>query len=174
MYFKFNAFPRLKGKAAEVRHFGGGLMYAFETYMDTADPVHRMIHEALSASVTMEEVLDTCRTANHLGPVIGKHMIDAAFTLAQRVTQLRRHFHSIPGQPPLFRFTTKMHILLHIALLSPHIHPRHGWCWQGENFMQKAQCLIQSVFNGTPTTAVEPLAMVKYCRAFEFDLWRGC
>ena len=53
-----NMFPKLKGRAAEVKHFGPALMKAFAAMMDRGNVDHQSIHLALQMSVEIDRIRD--------------------------------------------------------------------------------------------------------------------
>ena len=48
----------------------------------------------------------------------------------------------------VFNVTAKSHMLMHLALYAGHVHPKLGWCFQGEDFMRVIQTLLQSCIRG--------------------------
>ena len=58
MYHNSNGFPRLKGKAAEIRQFVHPLIVVFKKHMSVGNQQHRQILLALEMSAEMEAVLD--------------------------------------------------------------------------------------------------------------------
>ena len=57
------AFPRLKGKASELRHFGKPLLQVWDAHKDPTDTTHQTVSLALAASVRAEEILDENSTS---------------------------------------------------------------------------------------------------------------
>lgn len=170
MYVKRDDQPRLKGKASEVRHCVGALRFAFEKVMDRASRVHVWIYEGLSLSLRMEQIIDETPHLYKLPAELANELETITFDLGRHIIALRRHFENTPGQPRLFRFTSKMHLLCHTALMARFIHPRLFWCWSGEDYMRKIQRLVASALNGVETINVVSKAMNKFCNGFEFDL----
>ena len=176
MYFQANAFPRLKGRGAEVKSLGKPLEQVFLAHMDPDDRVHRFIHLGLQYSIRMEENLDENQYEFCLSPAAHEEFQSSVFNFLAVVTALGQHFHN--QGILLFHFTIKNHYLAHIAIYSKWFNPRAAWCYSGEDFMQRVRKIVASCQRGTAPDLVCSKAMEKYKAGLEFtllenELWLG-
>lgn len=58
MFLRQSGCPKLRGKAAEIKWFGGALLSSWEKWMNPALSVHRDIQVLLKMNVFMEEILN--------------------------------------------------------------------------------------------------------------------
>jgi hypothetical protein len=147
MFVKKKNFPKLRGRASEIRHFGPALLHVWQHYYNPGILWHRRIELMLKCNIKMERIL-----TNHASAVVlPKNAADdfqcAAFSMAQLQTQVAEHFLTEGGQH-LFDITSKIHMVLHTALLSHHISPRRVWCFMGEDFMHCCQILATHCATG--------------------------
>ena len=151
MFCRKKGFPKLRGKAAEIKYFGKPLLAVWSKWMNPALVVHRRIHLMLKCNVMMEDIMSEHKNDFALPPESATKFKQTAFTMAQLQTQVAEHFLSNclheQGQP-LFDITSKTHMVLHCALLSGSINPRKTWCFTGEDMMQKGQILFASCAKG--------------------------
>ena len=174
MYHKTNSFPRLKGRAAEIRHFVEPLMVVFRKYMSRESQPHRQILMALEASAEMERILD-----DHVGDYVlpdeaHQQYWKATFEFLALATAVSTYYHGNVGC--LFNFTIKFHLLAHIAFYAKYFNPRLAWCYSGEDFMQKIKKIVGSCQRGTSPCLVATKAVGKYASglafvAMESDVW---
>ena len=165
-----NDFPQLKGRAAEIRHLGRALFNVFVTYMSADNREHRFIKMGLEASVRMEDILDSTVGQYTLSGNEYSEFVDAAFAFLGAQTALGNIFH--PRAIFLFHTTIKSHYLLHCALLSCYIHPRFGWTYGNESFMQVGRKLVSACQRGTRPQLVGSKVMKKYIDGLAFALMR--
>ena len=165
-----DAYPSLKGKASELRHFGHALAYAFEFFRIVGNPIHTRIAVVLAASSRMEELLDETPDAYRLSRPMAADLVGQTEVYGDNITALRRHFASLAPPVRMFRFTPKIHLIQELALHSHFIHPRLGWCWSGEDFMHKMQKVIQSCLSSCAPHQVVSEAMAKYAAGIDFDM----
>lgn len=144
MYFSRDRgpFPSLKAKAAEVRHLLGPMLYAFNKLCNEAIQQHQEIRLLLEAALQMEAVMDGCADRYSLPPPAARQFREAAFAFMQLNTSLAHHYH--PRGIALFHCTIKFHYLLHLGLISSYMSPKVGWCFGGEDFMQRIKSVVQA------------------------------
>jgi len=152
--------PALMGKAAEVRHIGRPLMRLFEEVMDNEDTIEIQIKLALINSVEMEHILETTRGYNKLPQHEAKRFKQAALNFVACSSALRAHFEE--EDEKLFGFTVKMHYLLHLADHAEYFHPHLGWCYSGEDFLQKVKRLSKSCCTAVSFDQVVGRLLQKY------------
>ena len=147
MFTKKANFPKLRGKAGEVKYFGKALLSAWEKYAHVGILWQRKVQVMLKANICMEDILTQHREAYALPPLAAKQFEKAAFANCQLQSQLAEHFLNEGGQK-LFDVTSKAHMVLHAAKFSKHISPRRVWCFLGEDFMHTIQQLAQNCCKG--------------------------
>ena len=161
-------FATLKGRAAEIRHLGRPLLAVWGQYLDATNPRHRMIRLALQASVGIEDTLDAAQGDFVLGEAAADALEEHCFNLMALVACLGNYYH--PRHVHLFHYTIKSHYVLHLALKAKELNPRLGWCYAGEDWMQKAKVLLASCQkNSSPTLAISN-ALDKYCYGMTFNM----
>ncbi len=145
MYVAPAGFPKLKGKAAEIRHLGKPLRDVF---------------------TMMEDILDEHQQEYCLPADAHQCFFDAVFAFLAILTALGNWYH---GQGVLlFNFTIKCHYLVHIAYYSKYYNPRAAWCYSGEDFMQTIRKLVASCQRGTPPYLVCSKTLRKYASGLSF------
>jgi hypothetical protein len=167
-------FPYLKGKAAELRHFGKALQYAFSKYMIPDNKQHKEVKLMLDICNSIEAVLDKHATSYRLPDGDAKMFEQACWDFVALDTALANFYH--PQHILLFNFTPKFHYILHIGLVSRYINPRLGWCYSGEDFMQKIKQIVQASHSGAGPQTVVSKAILKYVQglslSFVKDIWK--
>ena len=155
-------FPRLKGKAAEVKWFVQALAIAAKTFLDKNKKEEQWMMAGLDASVTIEKILKDNKDTIVLSKQDAAEFLKATYTFNLLVTALAQHFH--PKGVNLFNYTIKNHYLIHAGLQAQHLNPRKGWCYAGEDFMQKIRRLWQSSCHGASPLKVGSTVVRKYCK----------
>ena len=159
MFEKEAHYPRLKGKAAEIRSLVPALRDIAGELLG-ASRTHRAIKLALGASATMEEILD----AHAAEPVLPRDDVvrfqQAAFRYLQLQTMLAAE--SAAAGALLWQVTVKAHWLAHGALLSGVMNPRLGWTYAGEDFQQRVRAIMQKCLRGTRAELATRKLMDKY------------
>lgn len=156
-------FPFLKGKAAEVRNIVPALQHVFGAMMDASNREHQQVKLGLDMAVRAEEILDEHATEYCLPLGAQQEFAKSLTSLIQLQSALGHHFHGKGAF--LFHFTIKSHYALHIALISRYINPRLGWCYAGEDMMNKVQSLARASLRGTRAHNVSATLMRKYAFA---------
>ena len=132
--FKADNFPKLKGKASEIRWLVGPLAAVFRRHLDPSNTQHRYVLAALRFSAMVETILDEHHTDFCLPADAHAHFKAAIFGFLEMNTLLSDWYHE--RGIFLFNFTVKTHYLAHIALYSRWFNPRLAWAYAGEDFMQ--------------------------------------
>ena len=125
-------YPRLKGKAAEVRHVTVPLMHIWEESCDPTDTDHATILLALKTSARMDEILDEYPTANVFPTAIGEEFFQNCLLHCQCQSKLSNYMNI-----KSFNVTQKLHFLCHAGFRAKHMNPRKSWCFRGEHYMLK-------------------------------------
>ena len=160
--------PSLKGKTAEMKWFVVALARVAVTYFKSNNKVEGWMLDGLQMSVLMETILHENRASIVLPAGDADKFVKAAYKFNLVVTALANHFH--PKGVNLFNFTIKNHYLLHAVLQAQHINPRKGWCYAGEDFMQKIRKLWQSSAHGCSPLKVGESVLKKYCHGMHFSM----
>ena len=146
MFIRKKKFPKLRGKASEVRHLAKPLSALWRHFMNGHVVTHRQIDLYLRLNIRFENILDDYKDHYAFPAAAHTAFVDTAFSMMQLSSQLADHF--VDEGIAMFDMTSKAHSVLHIAMLSKHINPRATWCFRGEDMMQKAQALLQSCVRG--------------------------
>jgi hypothetical protein len=160
-------FPKLKGKAAEIRDVGRPLLHILRPFIDMTKREHRWMIEAIEYNVRMEDLYLEHIDKYRLPLASAKELFMCSLQFGRRVCALRRHFGDVHL---LYRVTGKLHIITHSCFLSQYVHPRFGACWSGEDFMRVSQRLLQSCLNGVHPRKVVSKAMLRYSNAIWHSL----
>ena len=159
-YHGADDWPALVGRAAEVRHIVGPVVRLFEEVMDKEDIPQMQIKLGLDYSLEMETILTTTRGYNKLPKHEATKFKVAALNFVACASAIRAHFQGLGIK--IFGFTVKMHYLLHLADHAEHFHPHLGWCYSGEDFLQKVKKLARSCCNAVSFDQVVIRLLQKY------------
>ena len=169
------SFPLLKGKAAEIRHFGPALSSAFEHFMDHTNQQHQQIMLIFKSILNIELILDHHAAEYRFPPEVAKDFQNYAFGFVALSTALSKHYHT--RGILLFNFTIKFHYTMHLGLMAAYINPRLGWCYSGEDMMQKIKLIVQASYKGTASSLVPSKVMKKYAQGIGYnllqDMWKN-
>jgi hypothetical protein len=131
--FNNKDFPRLKGRAAELRHLGKAMAHVFDKYCVPGRLLHTRVKATLKLNNKLEQVLDEHRGWNFQGDMYDKlvkagHDFLVGYNACQAAASRERL--------ELFSVTIKGHHVLHSVYRSNWIHPKMCWCFGGESFMK--------------------------------------
>ena len=147
MFTRRNKTHKLRGKAAEIKHFAQVMAWLWERHMNPAIILHKRILLMLKKNSQMEQLLNTYKDSSALPDAEAMLFRQHAFDLAQLNNQISEHFME-EEEAHLFQVISKTHMALHCALLSKHINPRVVWCFSGEDMMKHIQTLAVSCVKG--------------------------
>ena len=143
---KGDKFPKLRGKASEVRHLGPALTSLWERHMNQHLVVHKRIYLLLKANVKLENMLTEHREDYAFPPAAAQEFEETCSTMLLLLTQVAEHF--IGENMKLFDITGKSHFVQEIAIMSRCINPRVTWAYQGEDLQQKMQTIAKACARG--------------------------
>ena len=103
-------FPRLKGKAYEVKVLMPALLWAWDQYRTAGDAAHEQVRLLLAASVHMDIVLNIHKDADVLPADAAEEFMNAGFAVNTCMTSLLHLFSERHGWS-LFNITPKNHYL---------------------------------------------------------------
>jgi hypothetical protein len=168
MFKSANEFPRLKGRASEIKHIGEPLLAVFCKYMNVADRNHQLVRMGLKCSVRIETILYECQREFRFTDQVHKEFLQNIYDFLACVTALGHYHH--PRGDLLFHYTIKNHYMCHCGLLSKYLNPRLGWNYSGEDFMQKVKDIVGSCNRATKPPLVCSKSMGKYVSGLGFVL----
>ncbi|CAJ1449555.1 unnamed protein product, partial [Effrenium voratum] len=136
-------YPKLKGKAAEVRSMTPALLVAWRRLREAhglRSTYAEQIELGLQCSKDIDVILDEARGELFFDDQTHERYVELHYHYAAMQTALhKRHWEQ--GER-VFNVTIKMHYAIHGALLSKHCSPRLSWCYSGEDLMQKAKVVL--------------------------------
>ena len=153
-------FPRLKGKAAEIKAIVPAVLELCSSKMDLMNAQHKLIIMGLTMMTTIETILDESALVYKSSDASAKKFEQSCWKFVQINSALASYFH--PRNQVLFHHTLKHHYMLHLGIAARHINPRLGWCYQGEAFMKVVKQIVSSSQHGAGPSRVAPKCMRKY------------
>lgn len=172
MFKRKKDFPKLRGKASEVRGLAPALVELWEKYMSKSKS-HQKILMLLQKTSRMNDIISEFPVAGgyfKLPAHAAKELAETAFLVGALQKQLSQEYTAAGIKA--FTFTPKTHMLQHVALLSKHIHPALTWCYQGEDMMRNAQRLLQACVRGNSPAGTMLKAAAHYKIAMQMK-FRG-
>ena len=144
------AFPRLKGRAGEVKHLSKALLFVFDNNKDPDSQIHAMISLLMRRFIAMDDILDAYPP--HVYPKLpleeAAAFENAGFEALACLTHVADHFMRVePLQ--LFNITIKAHYIVHIAVNAKFLNPRMAMCYGNEDYMHHMKRLVSMSIRGT-------------------------
>ncbi|CAJ1430017.1 unnamed protein product, partial [Effrenium voratum] len=139
-------FPKLRGKAAEIKYFGATLLRVWEKHMNVEIELHRRVRLMLRMNVMCEQLLTECKEEVCFPEPRCTQFAEAMDAMLLLQTQIAEHF--VEEGLQYFDVTAKSHMLQHCALAAKHLSPRVVWCFAGEDMQKKLQTLAKSSVKG--------------------------
>lgn len=166
MYVRATGAPKLRGKAAEIKHFIEPLIHVWEKYRNPALLLRQQVSLMLRLNLRMETILEENKDQLSFDDVTFSEFRDVAFGMFAVQSQVARHFMEGDDDKNLFSLTSKSHMLLHSVLRSKFLSPRLVWAFQGEDMMQKVQALAKNCVRGNDAAQ----ATIKTARRYRLGL----
>ena len=161
-------FPKLKGKAAQIKALVPALSHVWELYMDAELVEHCAILDGLDSSALMDVVLDNHPDVDVLPQDALDEFVNASWNYASCQNAVAAHYNRLGFS--IFDVAIKTHWTLHCAMEAPFLNPRRSWNYIGEDFMFKCRELHAACCKGcTPASSVNKFAG-KYCHAIGHTL----
>ena len=104
-----NRFPKLKGKAGQIKHLLPALLYAFDRLRDPTDERQSMIRVALQSSLKVDRIIDQYPGSIRLPREASNELITHGFTYLNTCTLLANRY-NVAGDM-IFNVTVKAHCL---------------------------------------------------------------
>ena len=137
-------YPKLRGKAAEVKYLCGPLEFVWRKYHKSHLLVHRQIALYLKLNLEIEEMLIVYKNELALPTHAAEQFEKTLSSMLLILTQIAEHFIA----DRFFNITQKAHFLQHISLLSKFVSPRLTWCFMGEDMQKRMSSLAKACVNG--------------------------
>ena len=163
MFVRKSGFPKLRGKAAEIKGFGPALLALWESQMKQSLDAHNKIRLMLKANVKAESLLDEHAKEYCLPAAAAVKFQDAVCLMFQLQNQVAEHFLQDEDNVKVLNRTSKIYFCCHSACLAKCLNPRMVWCFRGEDMMRQTQKLAKACVRGLKKVGV-PIEMAKYYR----------
>ena len=163
MFLKQKSYPRLRGRAADIRGLPDAILALWDANMIEGDMTHRQIRMVLALNVKIADTLENYspRFGYFAVPGAQANELEAdGLAMAQLHSQLLESFEAQGYK--IFNMTTKTHYCQHSLRFARYIHPYMVWCFKGETMMHKVQKLWKSCLAGAKHWAVANRAALRY------------
>ena len=162
MFTREKGYPKLKGKAADIKGLCYALLSCWRTYMRPDSEQDQQVAAFLTLNLEVHDLLDAyspkfgfmCVPAPHCDALYEKGL-----QMAQLHGCLSDHFASVEMQ--LWNLTSKTHFCMHTFYLSRYIHPSLTWAFKGENMMKAVQTVWRSCLSGNKHHGASKVAAIK-------------
>ena len=162
MFTRQTGFPKLKGRASDIKGLDLALCKAWEHFAQGNDDPHlQLVMDFLALNVDIGDLLSTYHPrygCTFVPEPKYTELVQKISSMAQIHVILRDHYEG----DKLFNITSKTHFAIHSILLSSTIHPCLTWCFKGESMMRVAQRLWKSCLAGNKHWNVGNVAARKY------------
>ena len=163
------SFPHLKAKAWETKVSIPAMLSIWKARMDRTKQEHRWVEKGLENCLEIENILFASRDQWTLDDSTCAALTQAAVRYLT-FSRALQNFFANQGLCLFQTGTFKGHWLLHACQMSRHIHPLQVDAYSGEDFMHVMKCLMQScLVSRSPISSMRHF-MVRYCRAFHFQI----
>ena len=160
-------FPKLKGRAAEIKALGAPLLAAWTAHMDETNVVHRQVKLMMQCSVKLDQMIDEHRNLNCYPEPVFREFLSTCESYLVLYSAPASHYMDIGNK--IFNVVPKHHILWHVCWMAQFLNPRWAWCFSGEDFMLHARRLGSASLRGTPTWHISRKVIHRWIRGFT---WR--
>ena len=141
---KSSKYPKLRGKAAEIKYLAEPLLHVWEKYYRPQLGVHRDIRLYLKLNAQVEEQLIANKELTSFPDEQAALFEHGVTSMLLLLTRIAEHFLT----EKLFNITQKAHFMQHTALLVKHLNPRLLWCFMGEDMQQRMSSLAKACVKG--------------------------
>ena len=166
-----NKFPKLKGRAAEIREVIPCLPDVWNEVANMECAHHIQVRTLLQCSCEMERIVDAHKNEYVWPTDVAAQFKTCGFAYNTLMSALckaygRRGLQSMK----LFNVVPKTHYLAHICLVSQYINPRLAWCYMGEDFMQRIRKVAGGCMRGCNPVIAGQRTISSYRTGFAFHL----
>ena len=144
MFEKKSKYPKLRGKAAEIKYLAEPLLHVWQKYYRSQLGVHRDILLYLKLNAQVEEQLIANKELTSFPDEQAAMFENGVTSMLLLLTRIAEHF----LDEKLFNITQKAHFMQHTALLVKHLNPRLLWCFMGEDMQQRMSSLAKACVKG--------------------------
>ena len=157
-------FPKLKGKAVEIKTFGRPLLTVWTEKMTPGNPQHEAVKTLLTDSVALEDLLLDNKDVHKFPPTVANSCLVICERYLQVLTYLSQSYAAEGSM--VFNVVPKAHFLWHTCWDSRHISPRHTYCYSGEDYMNHMKKMAGACLKG-----VQPhLISKKMCERWVYGM----
>ena len=146
MFIRSGKFPKLRGKASEIRHFGKALLALWNRFCNPALLLHKRIALMLKHNVHLEDMITNHKGDFAFPPGPAQEFEETANGMLLLLSQVADHF--VEEGLKVFDITSKSHTLQELAILSRCVNPKVTWCFMGEDQMQRMQQIAKACVRG--------------------------
>ena len=135
------AYPKLKGRAAEVKWLAPALQAVWARHMRHGVEQDHWVAGCLASLCQMQSILDSDSRNFFLEPGQVLHfrtLVDQHLSLYSRLAAAADSVGDL-----LWTVAPKHHLMWHLAWKSQYLHPRRGSCYQDEDFMRRMKGMVQ-------------------------------
>ena len=171
MFQKAKGYPKLRGKAADIKGLDLALCKCFQHYMDPNNHQHIQASALLELNVEIGQLLDSYSPKFGFMAVPQEQheiLVLKSLQMTQLHVQLCEHYQETDIS--LFNITAKTHFCIHVYLLSKYIHPSVTWCFKGENMMRTSSQILKSCLDGNKPWNVGRVALLKFRHLLQLAL----
>ena len=161
------SYPRLKGRAAEVKGLVPVLAQVWKRYQSAESESDQLVDRLLGLQIRFQELLDEDATAMHLSEESAEGLCKVTDKLLSVYSKLAKQ--ADENGALLWNVTPKFHMLYHFARKAAFLHPRRGACYQDEDFMGRVKGLVASSSHALPLHQVATTVLKKYRWAMHFQ-----
>ena len=114
----------------------------------------------------MEEIVSCHTDKPRLPPNLRKKLQERRNLFFIMFNAIASHYSSVRPATKFFDMTIKAHYLAHTLLQSEWLHPKYGWCYNGEDFMQHTKRLHARCTHGNSGAQ----STMKFCQIYRVGL----
>ena len=146
MFIRTGKFPKLRGKASEIRHFGKPLLALWDQFSNPRISLHKQIRLMLKHNVHLENMISLYKDDFAFAAGPAQEFEQTTENMLLLLTQIADHF--VDEGIKIFDLTSKTHFLQELAILSRSMNPKVVWCFMGEDQMQRMQQVAKACVRG--------------------------
>ena len=165
-------YPRLKGKAGEIKTLGPALLHVWLRFMDRTNAVHRRIQAMLTLTVEANAIVANNRGHFRMSREDARRLREVILDFLTLYNAVASHYTRPGTAQRLFNITIKFHYLAHLALSADQMNFHLTWCFAGEDFMQHTKRLMMSSVRGNIAQSSSRKMMQKYLIAMHMAMQR--
>ena len=165
MYQQQGEYPKLKGKAGEIRHLRRAILGIFLQSADRGDELLILLMIALEACCKLEDLIDAHKDEYVFPPDAAREFLETTMIYCQSQSRLSNW-----GGATVFKITMKHHYLVHAASRAGFLNPRLVWCFMGEDYMSHMRTLAGSCLKGVPAIKLSHKMAKKVSLAMHLQL----